>query len=359
MRILYGVCGEGFGHSSRAIYMVHHLIERGHKVLIFSYGQAVDVLRREGFDVFEIRGVHLSFREGVLSVSRTLKNVLETLYENIRNWKEMKSRVEGFGADVCISDMELVVPIISFIYRLPLISLDNQHRLTHLDVRVPRRYRRDFFIARKAVKRVVSRADAFIILSFVRGAVVRDREKSFVVDPILRKEVLGSRKQLRRGDYVLVYLTKRDEGILRVLRQIDERFVVYVYGSRRRGRLGNMVFRDIGLGFLRDLVGCKGVIGSAGFTLISEALYLGKPYFALPLRGQFEQTLNALFLKQAGYGMFSEDLKREEVEGFLNSLRKYEKRVVRRRIDSGEAARVLDRVLREISRKRSDDLKRK
>jgi uncharacterized protein (TIGR00661 family) len=39
-------------------------------------------------------------------------------------------------------------------------------------------------------------------------------------------------------------------------------------------------------------------MATAGFTLISEALHLKKPYLALPMIGQFEQAINAVFLEE-------------------------------------------------------------
>ncbi len=45
MRILYGLAGEGFGHSSRALVIVKYLEEQGHEVLLMTYGQAYKVLK--------------------------------------------------------------------------------------------------------------------------------------------------------------------------------------------------------------------------------------------------------------------------------------------------------------------------
>ena len=36
-RIVYGVSGEGSGHSSRAREMAGHLVQRGHEVRMASY----------------------------------------------------------------------------------------------------------------------------------------------------------------------------------------------------------------------------------------------------------------------------------------------------------------------------------
>ncbi|HLD86464.1 MAG TPA: glycosyltransferase family protein, partial [Candidatus Nanoarchaeia archaeon] len=57
-----------------------------------------------------------------------------------------------------------------------------------------------------------------------------------------------------------------------------------------------------------------------GFTLISEALYLQKPILSIPVEGQFEQTLNALYLKKLGYGVYAKKTTREGIEAFLGNL---------------------------------------
>ncbi len=348
MRILYGVCGEGFGHSSRATRMIHHLLREGHEVLVVTYGQAYPVLKREGFDVLRIEGIELIFSEGVLSVPKTFRKNLKRLWKNVREWRTIKERIDGFFPEVCVSDMEPVVPIISFWYHLPLISLDNQHRLTHMVLKVPREYRKPYLIARAAVRQCVGRADFYLILSFHRG---RTRGGNvFVVDPLLREEVV--RLTPRQKNFVLVYLTKRDEQVLSVLKKIRERFVVYVFGSNREGKEGNVIFKKIGKGFLRDLAACKAVVATAGFTLIGEALYLKKPYFALPLKGQFEQTINALFLRDAGFGEYSEHLRVPELEGFLGRLRGYELRMKNYSLNPGNAIEIMDYVLERINSKK-------
>src|SRR3989344_3889696 len=180
MRILYGVSGEGFGHSSRAKQIIPFLLKKGHELMIVTYGQAYQVLK------------------------------------NYLGIKILKEKVERFNPDVCISDMEPIVPIIRMAYGLPLICLDNQHRLTHLKLNVPKKYIKDYLIARYAVSKVVSRADFFIILSFVKGGINKNRAKVRIVSPVLRDEVL--RLKSKRGEFILVYLTKPNKEILKALR---------------------------------------------------------------------------------------------------------------------------------------------
>jgi hypothetical protein len=38
------------------------------------------------------------------------------------------------------------------------------------------------------------------------------------------------------------------------------------------------------------------VIAAGGFTLMGVSVYLGRPMLAIPIRGQFEQVLNARYL---------------------------------------------------------------
>ncbi len=50
----------------------------------------------------------------------------------------------------------------------------------------------------------------------------------------------------------------------------------------------------------------RGVVAGGGFSLLSEAVYLGKPVLAIPLRGQFEQLMNARYLQREGFGLCAE-----------------------------------------------------
>jgi UDP-N-acetylglucosamine:LPS N-acetylglucosamine transferase len=68
---------------------------------------------------------------------------------------------------------------------------------------------------------------------------------------------------------------------------------------------------------LAHLASAKAVMATAGFTLISEALHLGKPYLAMPMKGQFEQELNGLLLADLGYGMASRRVTDDVIGHFL------------------------------------------
>jgi len=59
------------------------------------------------------------------------------------------------------------------------------------------------------------------------------------------------------------------------------------------------------------------VIAGGGFTLMGEAVYLGKPMLSVPLVGQFEQALNANYLQQLGYGERAKVISAQGIRDFL------------------------------------------
>jgi uncharacterized protein (TIGR00661 family) len=78
---------------------------------------------------------------------------------------------------------------------------------------------------------------------------------------------------------------------------------VHAYGMGGGVDLGPISYRDFHeQAFLADLASCAYVVCGGGHTLISEALHLGKPVFTIPVRGAFEQFVNAYYVERCGFG---------------------------------------------------------
>ena len=90
------------------------------------------------------------------------------------------------------------------------------------------------------------------------------------------------------------------------------------------------------------------VMATAGFTLITEALYLRKPYLALPMRGQFEQELNGFLLAKLKYGANVRRVSQEAVGSFLYRLPDYREQLWGYRVeDNSSITGKLDELLAE------------
>ena len=64
------------------------------------------------------------------------------------------------------------------------------------------------------------------------------------------------------------------------------------------------------------------MIASAGFSLISECMYLRKKMLLLPLAGQYEQMINAYYIEKLGLGISSEQLDEAAINRFLKETDK-------------------------------------
>jgi len=346
VKILYGLSGEGFGHSSRAKTILPYLEKKGHEVKIMTYGQASKVLKREGSGVFDIRGMHIVFRKGSIRKRETLFSGLKSFASNLKKNEKIRKLMKN-NFDLCITDMEPLASILSFWHKIPLLCIDNQHRLVNMELRVPRKYYHDFLIAKLVTKAFVPRADWYIVTTFANGRIKNKyRKNTFLVPPLIRQVIKESAP--KKGESILVYLTKKNHKLLGTLKHINRNFLVYGWDTEKKD--GNLVFRKSGNRFTEDLAKCKAIIATAGFTLISEALYLKKPYFALPLKGQFEQTLNALFLKRSKLGEYSDNPDKQSIAYFLDNLEEYRKKLNKYNPDYDLLFKKLDFVLDQVSK---------
>ncbi len=326
MKILYGVVGDGMGHAIRSSVVVEKLRRDGHQVHMVASGRAVDYLEERFGDVSEIWGLSMVMEDNQvkkrLTASHNLKGALAGLPDNARRFFQMESE---FAPDVIISDFETWSWAFGKMYGVPVIALDNIqviNRCRH-DDDIIAGDRDDFQIAKSVVKARTPGAAHYLITTFFDAPVRKDR--TTLVPPVLRDTILEAEPS--DGDHLLVYQTSETFADLPdMLAQLD--VPVLIYGLRRditedqvEGNLTYRPFSDTQ--FVEDLASCQGVIASAGFTLVTEALHLGKPYLATPVKRQFEQVMNARYVNKLGYGTYYEDLDVNAIQHFLDKLPDY------------------------------------
>ncbi len=318
-RIVYGVTGEGSGHSSRSREMLGHLHKQGHTVKVASYDRGYRNLK-DDFDVQEIAGLHIASADNRVSALKTLTHNISLIPQGKKSLERVKqSLFKEFQPDCVITDFEPLTAYLANHYRIPLISIDNQHRMRYMKYPCPREYRKDAFIAETVIRAMVPKPSVSFITTFYFGKVKNTR--TFLFPPIMRQEVLDLKPV--QGDHIIVYATSGYASLLDELKTFArERFLVYGYD--RSDKLGPLHFKPFSSkGFLDDLAKAKAVIATSGFTLITEAFHLGKPYLALPMKGQFEQVLNAIMLEDLGYGKTIHDLSRDSIASFLYDIPHY------------------------------------
>lgn len=320
MRVLYGVVGEGMGHATRSRVVLEHLLRAGHKVRVVVSGRAYEFLcarfaGRAGIQIDRIEGLHMAYEGNAVSIGRSVVENLgkapTSLARNLATWLRM-----DFEADVVVSDFESWAFFYGLNHFKPVISIDNMqviNRCEHPDAITSDP---EFRLAKAAVKAKLPGAAHYLVTTFFRPPV--RKERTTLVPPILRPEILAARRE--PGTHVLVYQTATaNEALLPLLRTLPYEF--RVYGLRREGQEGNVTLRDFSeAGFVDDLRTARAVVAGGGFSLMSEAVHLQVPYFSVPLEGQYEQVLNARYLAMLGYGRFARSFERDVLAAFLDEV---------------------------------------
>lgn len=334
MNIVYALSGEGRGHASTARSVLPLLEGAGHRLKVVTYGRSVSLL--DGYDLIEIRGIHHYYnRAGRLSLLKSAAGNAGVFGYYLANWISLRRKLRAFSPDLFIVNFEPLAPLLARSLGVPFISFDNQHALVFLEQRVPHGFRLSSLITKTAVRVVAAGADAFVVMSFIPANRCPDHVR--VVPPVVQTDFRQLRPEI--GDYVLVYLKERNPSFLQVLRQMDERFIVYGYNIDAVE--GNLTFRVFNENMPRELAGCKAAMGTSGLSFITEAVWLKKPFFGVPLKNEFEQAANSLFVKEAGLGDFSEHPSREQVEGFFRGLAGFRAALAEFRFDPDAAGRAL------------------
>jgi uncharacterized protein (TIGR00661 family) len=315
--ILYGVNGEGSGHSSRAREILTHLEQQGHTVHVVSFDRGLKNLA-EDFDVTEIFGMRLTTVDNQVRYGRTVLNNILSVPSTAKSARKLNRLAEDWKIHLVITDFEPLSCHAGHKLGLPVLSIDNQHCLTYGQISYPAKYRSEAAAAKMVTRLMTPKADAYFVTSFF--PVKPKNKRTLFFPPILREAVLQCRPTI--GDDVLVYVTSPATELIGILKGIEQSFICY--GFNREGREGNLRFKKPNLAaFLRDLSEASAVVANSGFSLISEALHLGKPYLAWPVKNQFEQIFNAYYIEKMGYGKYWDELTKEKIESFLSNLESY------------------------------------
>lgn len=294
-----------------------HLVGQGHDVHVASFDRGLENLAPH-FDVTEIYGFRFAYVNNRVRYKRTIAKNLITVPQAAKSLHHLYDLVEEWNTDLVITDFEPLTCHVGHKQRIPVISIDNQHCLTNAVVSYPRQYRRDAAAAKLVTQLMTPRANAYLVISFFK-APIRKR-KTFLFPPLLRHEILNA--TATQGDHVLVYVTSPAPALAKLLGSVHCRFIAYGFG--REGQDGNIVYKKPSAdGFFRDLTSAGAIVANSGFSLVTEALHLGKPYLAVPVSHQFEQIFNAYWLDKSGFGAYWEELNKERVEAFLYNLPHY------------------------------------
>jgi uncharacterized protein (TIGR00661 family) len=348
MRIAYYIQGEGSGHVFRSLPVIRHL-QQSHQVRLIANNKAYKVLTNLGYQVAKINGSSLAYNNNKMNYIKTLINFLESSPEILKMVfsKELKDLAK-FNPDLIISDFEPTGFYLGNFLRIPVIAIDNINLITQCkNFEYPIKYLLHFLMAKLITKTWSPSANYYYVPSFIK---LKTKKNVELIEPIIREEILKL-SPIDQG-HILVYLSSKTPHLLELLKKYPQK-EFYIFGYDREYTEENLHFRKYGDGFTKLFESASAVIANGGFSFISEAIYLKKPIYSIPIAKHFEQLLNALNLEKMGYGNWSRKANERDLIKFINNLDYYRKNLGEfQRRDNSSFWQSLDNKLLELKQKK-------
>jgi uncharacterized protein (TIGR00661 family) len=128
MKILFVVCGEGFGHASRCLHLGHYMQQQGHTIHFAGYGKSYDFMHQHGCT--ELHRIHrevcLEGTDGFFSLEKTLWQSKTLIFNLIQSGLDVKKLVRKHGYDCVVCDTMYSGVTGARLARVPVVFITNQ-----------------------------------------------------------------------------------------------------------------------------------------------------------------------------------------------------------------------------------------
>lgn len=335
-KFLFIVQGEGRGHLTQALSLQQILTDAGHTVVAAAVGTKQGRVLPAFFidkitcPIHTFRSPHLIYspRTHALDVWQTILTQVPLAYRYLQSAHQIQSLVHHYQPDVVINFYDVVGGLWRqfFEQSIPMVCVGHQYLFLHQAFTFPPHSRLNRWLVNLNTRLTALRATKLLALSFEQLA---QDERIITVPPLLRQEVTDSvSRDVVQGQqpFLLAYLTLPDlaDELIR-WHQLHPNVMIHCFWNHPDHPSvwhlhgGQLVFHPIdGEQFLSYMRQCNGLITTAGFESVCEAMYLGKPVMMIPVPKHFEQGCNAYDATKAGAGMRATSF--SELEEFLHYL---------------------------------------
>jgi uncharacterized protein (TIGR00661 family) len=319
MKFVFLVQGEGRGHMTQAIAFAKMLEESGHQVGAVILGRSKrrtvpEFFRRQfSIPIEEVESPNFEAdknEKGVL-IGKTILSNLKKLPSFWTSILSVDAIVKQEKPDVILNFYDLLGGFYTLLFRPKAAYwvIGHQYLSAHPSFifASSQHFQKQLFLLNTWI--TAWGADRRLALSSLK---TNSNASILVVPPLLRPEV----KNLipKPGDFYLAYMVNSGYGSeVMSFAKLQPNLKIKAYWDKKdaaevENPLPNLSFHQIhDQNFLQDMADCKGLICTAGFESICEAMYLGKPVMVIPLAGQYEQSCNALDAVASGAGIKSKN----------------------------------------------------
>lgn len=325
LRVLFAVQGEGRGHLTQALAVAAMLRRRGHHVV-----GAVAGTSRWG-DVPDF------FRQGLAARVETVESPgfvagadgrirpVATFATNVARMRRFAPSLDRISAVIDRLEPDVVVNFYEGLMGLhgllrvsdvPVVAVGHQFFAGHpgyplLPGQPLQRMAMEAYTAL-----VGAGAETRLALSFYDAP---DRPGVRVVPPLLRSQLFELGDAPGDGS-ILVYLM--EPAMAPALAAWSDRnpgVRLHTFAAvEPHDHSPSLTFHGLsGTDFLRRMAAARGVVCTAGFETVSEAMWLGTPALLVPTPGHYEQRCNAVDAVAAGAGVRAEALDLDPLLDYL------------------------------------------
>lgn len=341
-KILYGVSGIGNGHANRELPIITELA-KDNQIVILCYDESYATFERNFSNHSNITLIKIAIPfivgspEG-LDWSAIADHPFNQGVDFLRIDSEALAKVDELIGipDLAITDYEPLTAAFAYSHNIPLITLDQQSKFLFSDL--PKEL--GGFTFEDEIQRLhmfFPKAAARIVCSFFRTKPrLGGDEVHFFPSPI-KPSITSLKRKPKHKNEILVYISSARDfvqtpaEIIKVLEsQTNAIFHLFIKGAdlpQYHSDASHLRFYPHGSPeFLNVLSFCDGIISTAGHSLLSEAMYLGIPVYAIPV-APYEQWLNAKSIGDNGFGLDYHNFDSKKLSDFITHLDQFTKNI--------------------------------
>lgn len=331
MKFVFIVQGEGRGHMTQAIAFFNMLKKQGHELAGVIVGKSKRRAIPEFFSREISAPIHLvespnfacDKAEKKILIGKTIRQNLAKATTFWRSLQQIHEVVLSEQPDVILNFYDLLGGLYNGVFRPEAQHwvIGHQYLIYHPTFKFAPSTGLNKLYFKINTRLTAIGASEKLALSFHQ---LDSTNAIKVVPPLLREEV--KRLTPTSGDFYLTYIVNSGyyEEIISFAK-VNPKLKIRAYWDKKDAKetenpLTNLSFHRVhDKNFLRDMAECKGLVSTAGFESICEAMYLGKPVMVIPVRGQYEQACNALDTVNSGAGIASDNFDFTKLENLIQS----------------------------------------
>lgn len=328
---IFAVQGEGRGHLTQAISVYEMLVSRGFKV----HAVLVGTSQRRELPEFFKRKISVPIipfqspnfttdpKNKSIRLGATLWKTFKGLRKYAKSLRLVKDTIRQYRPDAIVNFYE---PLVAWYSRrhpddIRVIGIGHQYVYLHPEFEFPEGRRMDRLVIRNYTKLCAMGADALLGLSFY-PLPPSSNQKLKVLPPLLRKEVFE--QDIHSQPFLLAYVL--NAGYMQDIinwhkAHPDTELHCFTDSKAVKGKWrydDTLCFHSLDdKKFLTMMASCRGLVCTAGFESVCEALYLGKPVLMIPVGGHFEQYCNARDAVKAGAGIYDSEFRIDRLLDFI------------------------------------------